>query len=124
MELKYEAFYNSHIVNLKGKLTYPVELGNDIYGNITRLDNQIESLSKKLVTEKELLKENLQQLEYAKDEVNKPFDKEELLEEKFKQLSVLNKELDLNEKEDTDLFEADIEDAGDSDLRKRNDLER
>ncbi|MEG0735649.1 MAG: DEAD/DEAH box helicase family protein [Longicatena sp.] len=124
MELKYEAFYNSHIIDLKGKLTYPVELGNDVYGNITRLDNQIESLSKKLVTEKELLKENMQQLEYAKEEVSKPFDKEELLIEKSKQLSILNKVLDLNDKEDTDLFEVDIVDTYDSTRQKTNDIER
>lgn len=108
MELKYDSFYNFHIVNLKGKLTYPVDLGKDVYGNLTRLDNQVESLEKKVSAEKELLKENLQQLEYAKEEVGKPFDKENLLSEKSKQLSSLNKELDINEKDDGDFFMVEV----------------
>ena len=123
LEMKYDSFYNYHIVNLKGRLTYPVELGKDVYGNLTRLDNQIESLAKKLLTEEELLKENSQQLIYAKEEVNKPFDKEELLEEKVKQLSILNKELDMNEKDEVDLFESE-DDNKDITSQKKNYLER
>lgn len=121
MEIKYDSFYNFHVVNLKGRLTYPVELGKDVYGNLTRLDNQLDSFEKKLSTEKELLKENLQQLEYAKEEVEKPFEKEKLLEEKSKQLSILNKELDMNKKDDVDLF--DISDENDNDLSKQKSIE-
>lgn len=123
LEMKYDSFYNYHIVNLKGRLTYPVELGKDVYGNLTRLDNQIESFAKKLLTEEELLKENSQQLIYAKEEVNKPFDKEKLLEEKVKQLSILNKELDMNEKDEVDLFEPE-DDNKEMTSQKKNCLER
>ncbi|MEG1731546.1 MAG: hypothetical protein RR252_00185 [Longicatena sp.] len=83
--------------------------------------NQLDSFEKKLSTEKELLKENLQQLEYAKEEVEKPFEKEKLLEEKSKQLSILNKELDMNKKDDVDLF--DISDENDNDLSKQKNIE-
>ena len=56
MILSYDTFYNRHMVELKRNGSYKVELGNDIYGNITRLDNQIEGISKKLTTEKNTLR--------------------------------------------------------------------
>jgi hypothetical protein len=35
-------------ITLKGKLTHIVALGDDIFGNITRLDNVLDSLESKL----------------------------------------------------------------------------
>lgn len=105
MDLNYDSYHNIHTIQLKGILSYPVDLGSDVYGNITRLDNQIQFIEKKLITEKEILSENLTQFENAKEEVQKPFSKEELLKEKSEKLSILNKELDMDVKDETDLFE-------------------
>lgn len=44
-------------------LSYPVELGNDVYGNITRIDNVIDSIPKKLEIKKAVFDETNQQLE-------------------------------------------------------------
>ena len=44
MNLRYDSFHNEHILILKKHLSYSVELGNDVYGNITRIDNTIESI--------------------------------------------------------------------------------
>ena len=44
MELYFEA--REYKVRLKGELGYPVTLGTDTFGNITRLDNALEGLGK------------------------------------------------------------------------------
>ena len=98
--LSYDSFYNRHMIELKRNGSYKLELGNDVYGNITRIDNQIEGIEKKLNTEKSLLDSILHQYETAKKEVNKPFDKENELKEKSERLSLLNKELDVGNTND------------------------
>ena len=89
-------YYNMY---LKKELYYPVELGNDVYGNLTRIDNAIENIPKSLKVEKELLQNTLQQLHNAELEVEKPFEKEDELNNALKKLSKINKELDLDKKE-------------------------
>ena len=100
MRLTYNAFYNDHILTLKNHLGYPVELGNDIYGNLTRIDNVIDSIPKKLETEKALYNDTSQQFINAKEEVEKPFEKEDELQTLSQRLSKLNKELDIGGKDD------------------------
>ena len=48
MELSYNTFSKEFVIALKGKRTHRVALGTDIYGNITRLDNEIEKFSDNL----------------------------------------------------------------------------
>lgn len=102
MLASYDSFYQMHTIFLMKNLAHKVELGSDVFGNITRLDNVINGLSKKLEIEKNLLENTLNQFENAKEEVKRPFDKEDELQEKSNRLSELNKELDIgnkNEKE-------------------------
>ena len=101
MHLSYDQFYSYHLLTLKKNGTYMVELGNDVYGNITRIDNQISSISKKIKTENELLTSVEQQLQNAKEEAIRPFDKEQELQEKLSRLAELNKELDIGKGDDT-----------------------
>ncbi|GFI40739.1 hypothetical protein IMSAGC017_00774 [Thomasclavelia cocleata] len=99
LKLSYDAFYNHHVLALKKNATYQVELGNDVHGNITRIDNVIGSISKRLEREKSLLNEVEHQFKTAKEEVQRPFAKEDELKEKTARLSELNKELDIGEQE-------------------------
>lgn len=101
MLLSYNAFYKEYVLTLKNNAEYSVELGKDVYGNITRLDNQIANISKSLQIEEQLLEKTLLQFENAKSEVIKPFEKEDELAEKSKCLSELNKELDIGNKDKT-----------------------
>ena len=105
--LSYDSFYGHHKLSLRKNGTYIVELGNDIYGNITRIDNQINSIPKKLEAEKTLLQTVEKQFQNAKDEVNHPFDKEQELLEKTKRLSELNKELDIGNKDNKETISLD-----------------
>ena len=83
-------------MSLKKELYYPVELGNDVYGNLTRIDNAIENIPKSLKVEKELFQNTLQQLHNAELEVEKPFEKEDANKElQLDFSSLLNRELEL-----------------------------
>ena len=120
LKLSYDTFYNCHKLTLKKNAVYQVELGNDVYGNITRIDNTISSISKKLETEKKLYKEIEHQFETAKEEVQRPFAKEFELNEKLARLSKVNKELDINKSNDEKDFEQDIDEVE----NKRNEISR
>ena len=54
---------------MKGQRSYPVALGTDIYGNITRIDNEIEKIPDRLLHCQERLETLKEQLETAKLEV-------------------------------------------------------
>lgn len=97
--IQFNSLSQYYIMSLKKELYYPVELGNDVYGNLTRIDNAIENIPKSLKVEKELLQNTLQQLHNAELEVEKPFEKEDELNDALKKLSKINKELDLDKKE-------------------------
>ena len=120
LKLSYDSFYNYHKLILKKNGTYQVELGTDIYGNITRIDNVISSISKKLEAEKTLLSEIEHQFETAKEEVKRPFAKEDELNEKLARLSELNKELDIGKSDEAIDMEQDAEEVA----NKRNELSR
>ena len=111
LHLSYDQFHSYHQLTLKKNGTYMIDLGNDVYGNITRIDNQINSISKKLETEKSLLITIEQQFHNAKEEVVRPFDKEQELQDKSSRLAILNKELDIgnqNNKETIPLEESSV----------------
>ena len=71
----------------------------DIYGNITRIDNEIEKIPDRLLHCQERLETLKEQLETAKQEVQKPFVQEEELQQKTARLGELNAMLDMDKKE-------------------------
>ena len=84
---------------VKGNFEYKISLGNDIYGNITRIDNALSNVGKDLEDSKKKLENTKKQLENAKIDVKVPFDKEDELKEKSIRLDRVNALLNLNEKE-------------------------
>ena len=84
---------------VKGNFEYKISLGNDIYGNITRIDNALSNVGKDLEDSKKELENTKKQLENAKIDVKVPFDKEDELKEKSIRLDRVNALLNLNEKE-------------------------
>lgn len=111
MYLSYDSFQQYHKLILRGVLSHTVELGSDTFGNIKRIDNVIDGLDKKLEIENQLFKETTLQFSNAKEEIQKPFDKENELNELNQRLSKLNKELDIGKKNETDteIFDDEIE---------------
>lgn len=123
MELSYDSFMMGFIVALKGKQTYHVTLGEDLYGNITRIDHEIDKIPDRLEQCREYLKTLQIQLETAKKEVKKEFPKEQELSEKVARLGELNALLDMDKKDKVLLDEtAEIKEA--EPKRKKTERER
>ena len=110
MELSYDGFSKNFVVTLKGTRLYHVPLGTDIYGNITRLDNEIDKIPDKRERCREKLETLKGQLETAKAEAEKEFPKEKELSEKVARLGELNALLDMDKKDQV-LFDENAPDA-------------
>ena len=98
---------------IKGNAEYKISLGNDIYGNITRIDNALSNVSKDLEDDKLDLENTKKQLENAKIDVKAPFDKEDELKEKSMRLDRVNALLNLNEKDNIIIEENEDEKSND-----------
>lgn len=106
MELSFDQFSKEFVVALKGRRIYHVPLGTDIFGNITRIDNEIEKIPDKLEQCKEKLENLKGQLQTAKLETKKEFPREQELSEKAARLRELNALLDMD-KDDRVLLDGD-----------------
>ena len=101
MVLAYDGMSNEYWITLKGALSHTVTLGADVFGNITRMDNALENLSKSLEGERAKLDEARTQLKNARTELAAPFAREEELAEKTTRLKELNIVLRIEEKDKT-----------------------
>ncbi len=100
LAVSFDSFNHKFVMNVKGQLSHNMEVGSDPLGNITRINNLLESIPKHLEETKTKLETVEHQLETAKIEVQKPFEKEAELAEKLDRLSVLNALLNMDEKGD------------------------
>ena len=80
-------------------MTYKVSLGTDVFGNIQRIDNLLESMPTQQIEYKEKLKNLEIQVENAKQEIAMPFPREEELKEKAARLDQLNILLNMDKRE-------------------------
>ena len=80
-------------------LRHSVVLSTDVWGNFMRLDNLIKNLPDGLATAEQRLQNTRAQLEQAKEEVKKPFPREEELRQKQARLNELNIALNLDRPE-------------------------
>ena len=94
VEVSLEAF-GKHVLTLKGTLEHHVELGEDARGNVTRIENAMTALDKKLGAFHAHLSDLERQVENAREELGKPFPQEDELREKSARLVELNAELDM-----------------------------
>ena len=81
---------------LRAELSYPVSLGDDARGNITRLDNAIDNFADRIADAENALQNLEQQKQAAEVEVAKPFAQEEELAEKSARLAELNALLNID----------------------------
>lgn len=100
MAISFDSINHRFLMNLKGQLSYSLEIGSDPLGNITRINHALESLPKQSEEIQTKLETVEHQLETAKTEVTKPFAQEAELSEKMERLSVLNALLNMDEKGD------------------------
>ena len=99
MELYFDTVQRNYVVKLKGETSRDVPLGDDSHGNIVRIDNGIERFEEALADTKNSLENTEKQFETAKQEIEKPFAKEEELKAKTARLDELNILLNMDKKE-------------------------
>ena len=99
MELYFDTVQRNYVVKLKGETSRDVPLGDDSHGNIVRIDNGIERFEETLADTKNGLENTEKQFETAKQEIEKPFAKEEELKAKTARLDELNILLNMDKKE-------------------------
>lgn len=99
MELYFDTVQRNYVVKLKGETSRDVPLGDDSHGNIVRINNGIERFEETLADTKNSLENTEKQFETAKQEIEKPFAKEEELKAKTARLDELNILLNMDKKE-------------------------
>ncbi|MBO5015817.1 MAG: DEAD/DEAH box helicase family protein, partial [Bacteroidaceae bacterium] len=121
MELYFEA--REYKVKLKGELGYPVTLGTDVFGNITRFDNALEGLQKRLEFNEQELENTKKQFETAKIDVCRPFNQEEELQTKTARLNELNALLNVDKREN-EIVGGEPDEGDEEPTPKKKDRER
>ena len=100
LNVTFDSFNNKFVMNVKGAMSHPMEVGSDAIGNITRINNVLEAMPTQLEEAQTKLSNVEHQLETAKAEVDKPFPQEAELSEKLERLAELNSLLNMDEKGD------------------------
>ena len=100
LNVTFDPFNNKFVMNVKGAMSHPMEVGSDPLGNITRINNVLEAMPAQLEEAQTKLSNVEHQLETAKAEVDKPFPQEAELSEKLERLAELNALLNMDEKGD------------------------
>ena len=102
MRIQFDSWSKEFILSVKHESVAKVRLGADALGNIIRINNLLESYPEKLAEVEQRLETVQEQMTNAKEEVGKPFPKEEELNQKLERLSELNALLNMDEREDTE----------------------
>ena len=123
LELYFDSGKRTYCVTLKGETSRSVDLGDDVHGNITRIDNGVERFIESLETAKSSLEDTKNQFETAQKEVAKPFVQEEELKVKLARLDELNILLNMDKKEN-EIVGSEPDEGEASDKRSTKSYER
>jgi N12 class adenine-specific DNA methylase/adenine-specific DNA methylase len=122
MILSFDTFTKAFQLTIKNALSYSIVLGNDVYGNILRIDNALSGLPREVERCQRNLKDIHRQMDEARLEVDKPFTQEQELAEKSARLAELDALLNM-EKGRPEMIDDEPEQEGD--VREReNELTR
>ena len=123
LELYFDSGKRTYCVTVKGETSRSVDLGDDVHGNITRIDNGVERFIESLETAKSSLEDTKNQFETAQKEVAKPFVQEEELKVKLARLDELNILLNMDKKEN-EIVGSEPDEGEASDKRSTKSYER
>ena len=96
MYLTYNPIGNQYILTLKGEMSHPVELGPNAAGNMTRIENALANIPKRMETIEAKLENLNQQMAIARSELGKPFPQEAELKQKSARLAELDASLNMD----------------------------
>ena len=122
-ELSFDTTERSYCVTVKGETGKQVSLGDDVFGNITRIDNAVERFADDLEKAKDSLADTKNQFETAQKEVQKPFVQEEELKSKLARLDELNILLNMDKKEN-EIVGGEPDEGESTEKRKEKSYER
>jgi hypothetical protein len=117
LELSFDTFEHKYKMTLRGARSYTISLGADVYGNLTRMDNALESFPGRLSDAERSLENTRQQLSNAKAELERPFAQEEELKTKSARLAELDALLNL-EKKDVEIVDEEPDEEAEAGARK------
>lgn len=100
LQIVYYALEQQFHAQLVGAGSHDTQLGADVLGNITRINNTLNSIPDRIVTYEEKLAQMQKQLENAKEELKQPFLQEAELAEKSKRLAELDALLNTSGKDE------------------------
>ena len=122
-ELSFDTTERSYCVTVKGETGKQVSLGDDVFGNITRIDNAVERFADDLEKAKDSLADTKNQFATAQKEVQKPFVQEEELKSKLARLDELNILLNMDKKEN-EIVGGEPDEGESTEKRKEKSYER
>ena len=99
IEGKYLFDMKRYDVTLRRDTVRGFTMGDDAFGNIQRLLNKLEDIPKVIEAFKNKIVQAESQMEKAKEEVNKPFPKEDEYQEKKERSAYLTREIGMGEKD-------------------------
>ena len=94
--LSYDTLAKHFEMRIQGALSYRIELGEDVHGNITRMDNALAGIPDRKSRYEKTLAELHDQERNLKAELEKPFAQEDELKEKTARLTELDAVLNLD----------------------------
>ncbi|MBQ9188246.1 MAG: helicase, partial [Clostridia bacterium] len=122
--VSYDSIGEKFRMRMQGTLSHYFDLGNDVYGNITRMDNMLASLPNKKARYERELSEFRAQEQNLKEELAKPFSQEEELRQKTDRLTELDALLNLDKHESDMIGEEDEDREEESPERANDEYER
>ena len=96
LSISHAQLFEKTSLTLKGQMTHPVELSDDVYGNLARIDNTLEKMPERLQGVEAQLQTLYQQRDAAKAELGKPFPQEAELQRKSARLAELDAALNID----------------------------
>ena len=122
--LSYDTLAKHFEMRIQGALSYRIELGEDVYGNITRMDNALAGIPDRKAQYEKTLVELHTQEKNLKEELAKPFAQEEELKEKTARLTELDAMLNLDKHESAAIGEDSNDRDRDAPERSEDEYER
>ena len=98
MEAAFDMLDKKYTLSIKGAISHNLTVGMDPVGNIARINNALDNMVNELEMDQNRLANVEKQLETAKVEVQKPFEREEELTAKTARLAELDALLNMDEK--------------------------
>ena len=121
--LSYNPLDKAFRITMQGALSHSVELGEDVFGNIQRMDNVLTSLPNKKDRDEKRLIETHNQMENAREEIAKPFPQEEELATKSARLAELDAMLNMDKRE-SDALDGEIDEEQPEQTKRLEEPER